>query len=223
MRYYVLLVLVICFLGNIKSQDMKMVYVGDPMCSWCYGISNEVNEVLKHYNGALEMELYVGGLRNGGGDKWNTEFKDFLKHHWEDVQAKSGQPFKFDLLKQDAFDYDTEPACRSMVVVKSMDNSKVWPFFKAVQSKFYFDNQDPKDVAFYESICSDLSLDFKLFRDKFNDEATKLKTQSEFQYVQKIGARSFPTIYILKDDQLIMIAKGYATKAAMVERIESIF
>lgn len=53
-------------------------YIGDPMCSWCWGISPTVSKVMAFCEAeGIEFSMTMGGLRAGGGDPWNTAFKDF--------------------------------------------------------------------------------------------------------------------------------------------------
>jgi len=146
MLYLITLLMTITTVSTDKKPTL--IYVGDPMCSWCYGISEELSETMTALEGEVDFKLLVGGLRPGGGDKWNTEFKTFLRHHWEEVSNASGQPFDYTLLSAESFDYDTEPSCRAVVVVQSMDKSKEFEFFKAVQKGFYLNGNDPKQVVF---------------------------------------------------------------------------
>jgi len=46
--------------------------------------------------------------------------KSFLRHHWQEINTRSGQPFSYDLLELESYDYDTEPACRAMVAYRSL-------------------------------------------------------------------------------------------------------
>lgn len=219
MKYFITLFLILHMMVA-NSQKTEIVYVGDPMCSWCYGISNELQNLqdkLDH----VEMTIIVGGLRNGGGDKWDTSFTDFLKHHWEEVESKSGMPFNYDLLSWKAFDYDTEPACRAIVTAKKIAPEKTWAFFKATQKGFYFDNKDPKTVEFYRTICNDLDIDFTRFSIVFESADIKKTTLQEFQYAQKIGATGFPSVYLMENGQLIKIGAGYTTADQILERINS--
>ena len=66
------------------------------MCSWCYGISDELTIVHQHYD-HIPLELVKGGLR-----PYNTEtmsdLKSFLQHHWEEVNKRSGQEFNYGVL-----------------------------------------------------------------------------------------------------------------------------
>ncbi|MDF1694483.1 MAG: DsbA family protein [Saprospiraceae bacterium] len=203
-------------------EKPKLIYVGDPMCSWCYGISNELSKTLDHYGERLEVEVVMGGLRAGGGEEWNESFKTFLRHHWEDVGMRSGQPFAFKLLDQDYFNYDTEPSCRAVAAVGEIEKEKMMDFFKAIQYGFYVGNKDPKQVEFYMPICEELDIDFSVFSKMFASEEMKKKTLSHFQRSSELGARSFPTVMLEYKGQRHVIAKGYSTFEKMKTRIDSI-
>lgn len=207
---------------NVEVEKPKLIYVGDPMCSWCYGISEELSQTIEHYGDRVELELVMGGLRAGGGEEWNASFKQFLKAHWEDVGMKSGQPFSFALLDKAEFDYDTEPACRSVVAVGEIDKSKMLPFFKAVQKGFYYESKDPKKVEFYRSICEGMGIDFALFSAKFESAAMKANTTKHFQRSGDLGARSFPTLLLEYNGEMHKIAIGYSTYEKMKTRIDAI-
>lgn len=218
---YQLLILLTSIM-SMSDQKPKLIYVGDPMCSWCYGIAEELAKTTAHYKEAVDLELIMGGLRAGGGEEWNTQFKDFLKHHWEDVGMMTGQPFKFDILGWEAFDYDTEPACRSVVTIQSLQPDKALAFFKEVQNGFYLENKDPNLIDFYEGICTRLDIDFDKFKNKFDTHEMKAATQKHFQKSQQIGVRSFPTILIEHKGQMHLIASGYSTFEKMKVKIDSV-
>ncbi len=206
-----------------KSSDMRIVYIGDPMCSWCYGISNNLTEVVSYFEDRnVGIKVVTGGLRPGGGDEWNDDFTNFLKHHWEEVSKRSGMPFKYDLLNTEDFNYDTGPACRAVVVARSIKEDIALDFFKLTQKKFYFENKDPKDVEFYQSICENLDIEFSDFQTKFQSDAFQQKTEEDFNYARKIGVRSFPTILFEKNGQLFNVAAGYAESNQMIRKIQEI-
>ena len=124
---------------SIMAQSKpKLIYFGDPMCSWCWGISPQLFEL--EYAAAeqgIPFRLVMGGLRPGGGDPWNEQFTGFLRHHWEEVNQKSGQPFNQDLLGTDFFQYDTEPSFRAVVIVRDMHPALSHRFYEYVQHHFY--------------------------------------------------------------------------------------
>ncbi len=216
------IILALIFNMSADTDKPKLIYIGDPMCSWCYGISEELSKTIAHFGDKVELEVVMGGLRAGGGEEWNESFKEFLRHHWEDVGMKSGQPFSFSLLDRPEFDYDTEPACRAVVVIEDLAPNKVLSFFKAVQKGFYVESNDPKEVKFYESICKALGVDFSLFSLKFESSDMKENTIKHFQRSAQLGVRSFPTLLLEYNGQRHNIAIGYSTFEKMKERIDAI-
>lgn len=199
-----------------------IIYVGDPMCSWCWGIAKELEELKNHYAADYDFELIMGGLRPGGGEEWNSQFQNFLRGHWVHIQEKTGQPFSFDLLEKDQFNYDTEPACRAVRVVRDMATDKELDFFKAIQYRFYYENQDPKTVEFYKNICEKMELDFESFSSKFLSEKYKKLVREDFVKSADMGVRGFPTIVLQKGEEYYLIANGYVEFDLMRERIDSV-
>ena len=104
---------------NMQAQNnMKLIYVGDPMCSWCYGIAPEWQKVKTEYKDKLEIDYVMGGLRPYF-EKPISEMKDFLSEHWEHVHEASNQPFNYAILDRSDLNYDTEPPSRAVVVIQS--------------------------------------------------------------------------------------------------------
>lgn len=204
----------------VWSDDEELIYVGDPMCSWCWGISPQINALQRYASQEkIPFKLLMGGLRPGGGEEWNSSFKDFLKHHWQEVSERSGQPFDLSLFDKEAFNYDTEPACRAVVTTRTIAPEKTPAFYELVQHYFYAQSQDPKQVRFYQSICEKLDMDFQEFSDAFISEAMRVATQADFVKSRDMGVRGFPTIIYRKKDKLHLIATGYTEFEALKKSI----
>ncbi|MCC4106652.1 DsbA family protein [Serratia ureilytica] len=190
-------------------------YIGDPMCSWCWGISPTVAAVAAFCQSAgLGFTLTLGGLRAGGGDPWNAEFRDFLRHEWRHINRQTGQPFGFTLLDAPYFDYDTEPACRAVAAVRLLQAKQpaqvLLPlrFFTAVQRKFYVDGQDPKETDFYTAVCAGLEIDFYAFRTLFESQTAKQAVQQDFLRSRQWGVRAFPTLLLERDGTITTLTVG---------------
>ena len=141
-------------------------YIGDPMCSWCWGISPALKEVATYsQKHGLDFSVHVGGLRPGGGDEWNSSFKAFLRHEWENIHRVTGQPFGFTILDEAEFNYDTEPACRAVVTMSQLQESNqvLLAFFSGIQRRFYVDGADPKQPAFYRTLCAEADVSYEDF------------------------------------------------------------
>lgn len=205
------------------DQETEIIYVGDPMCSWCWGISPSLNRLQRvaAANG-IPYRIVLGGLRPDNSEQWTPKFQEFLRHHWEEVNTRSGQPFNYDLLNADHFQYNTEPSCRGVVTARAMDPSVEARFFELIQYRFYVLNEDPAEVDFYKPICKELELDFERFARLFPSAETKAATQADFQLNRQWGVRGYPTILVKKGDQLHAIATGFATFEEMWSRAEQV-
>lgn len=208
---------------NIQSHKQEIIYIGDPMCSWCWGISPTLIQLRDHFvKEKIAFKVIVGGLRPGGGDPWDEQMKNFLKHHWEQVNERSGQPFGYALLDQKEFNYDTEPACRAVVTSRPLVKEKEMEFFEAIQRKFYVESQDPSKSSFYASICDQFDINFGDFLSRFESAALKQETIEEFNLNRRWGVRGYPSVLLLNNDQLYQIANGYATFEQMKNQVLSI-
>ena len=120
---------------------MRLVYFADPLCSWCYGFGPQLWAVLEKHPGT-ELDLVMGGLRPYNMQLMSPAFKDMLRGHWNHVHEASGLPFATGILARDDFVYDTEPACRAVVAARTLDATRAFTCFKAIQVAFYRDSRD---------------------------------------------------------------------------------
>ena len=202
-------------------EEGEIIYVGDPMCSWCWGISNHLRDLKSHYK-SMKFSIVLGGLRPGGGDPWDDQFKAFLKHHWHEVTQRSGQPFGYTLFDREEFNYDTEPSCRAVVAAKHWLGEEVLEFYEAVSRHFYVDNEDPTKVEFYQPICDQFNIPFEEFKVVFEKEETRLETYRDFQTNRQWGVRGYPTMLFKTNEQLYQINHGYTEFEDMKRVIEKI-
>jgi len=205
----------------MSETTTKLIYIGDPMCSWCYGIAPEITKVKDNYKDQLSYELIMGGLR-----PYNTqmmvELKDFLAHHWEEVNERSGQEFSYDILNSNDITYDTEPPSRATVVVRKIAPEKEMTFFKQVQIVFYLENKNMHLTESYQSILNDLDIDYDLFTKLFESAEMKNEVKLDFEKSQKMGIRSFPTLVLKHKDDLHLISNGYSTSDKIIQRIDNL-
>lgn len=211
------------------AEARDIIYIGDPQCSWCWGIGEEMKRVqafARHQK--INFTIMVGGLRVGGGQAWDDEFKNMLKHHWEQVNIRSGQKFGYDLFDLPEFNYDTEPSCRAVVAAKNLcdkhglESHVVLDFFVAIQQKFYVQSQDPKQIDFYNTICSETGLDFAEFSQAFKSDEIKQQTEAEFNITRNWGVTGYPTLVYSDGKQLYMISSGYQKSPSIIENIKQL-
>ncbi|HWH82597.1 MAG TPA: DsbA family protein [Burkholderiaceae bacterium] len=206
---------------------MDLIYVGDPMCSWCYGFARPLDELLADPQGAapLQMALVMGGLRPFTTEPIAPERADELAGHWRRVAQASGQPFAsapHTAMHRAGFVYDTEPASRAAVTVRSLWPQHVWRYFKAVQHAFYADARDVTDAAVLADIAGELALPRADFGRAFASPAMREATLQDFRQAQAWGVRGFPTLVAEHGDHLHLVGSGFMPIATLRERLAGV-
>jgi putative protein-disulfide isomerase len=203
-----------------EAQNPTIVYVGDPMCSWCYGFAPEITQ-LKNEFPDYNFKVVLGGLRPGGTET-NKELGAFLLEHWPDVEKRTGQKFNYDILKDPTLVYDTEPAARAVVVARTMKPEIELAFFKAVQTTFYIDAANMRSTETFVALAKKFGLDSIKYKSLFESNEMKAATQADFQLASQMGVRGFPSLLLNVDGKLYPIANGYMSFEGLKKNIEKV-
>ena len=203
----------------------RVIYVGDPMCSWCYGIAPVIKGLQDYCDSTgIGFDIVVGGLRTGGIDQWTPSFRDFLRTTWIKIEETTGQPFNLALLDQEYFNYDTTPSCKAVVAAKGLlpvDNGKsLAAFFEAIQHQFYFEGKDPNRSEFYRDICVQFQINYREFKVLFESEEIEQQTMAAFQWRSDIGVNGFPSFLWIDSKGMTLLDSGYTSLARLVRRVQ---
>ena len=209
-------------INNLQSQeDAKLIYIGDPMCSWCYGIAPEWQKIKTQYQGKLEIEYVMGGLRPYY-EKPMSEMKDFLTDHWKHVYEASNQPFNYEILNRSDLNYDTEPPSRAVVVIQSLNPNAVGSFFAEVQSLFYYDNKNMNESKSYHTLLEKYNVNTDEFDKLFNSDEMRQATKTGFNKAKSLGVASFPTVLLMMGEEQYIVTQGYSTSNKMNQVIDNL-
>lgn len=204
-----------------------LLYIADPMCSWCYGFGPELGSLLEGLP-ELPMEIVVGGLRPYQGEPLTAEQKDKLRTHWRQAQEASGLPFKEETLDRENFIYNTEPACRAVFTARSIAPKSAWPVFQAIQHAFYAEGRDVTDGQVLAGIAAPILTDMGFptdsaaFLTQWAQESAVLGTFGEFEQVKKWGITGFPTVVLERNGEMNLVTSGFMAMPALVENLQAI-
>jgi putative protein-disulfide isomerase len=201
----------------LNTTENSIIYVGDTMCSWCYGFAPELYKFIEHHPD-FKVRVVNGGLRPHNTEKV-TDMVDFLKSHWVEINERTGQPFSYDILENKDFVYDTEPASRAVVVARIMKPEIELDFFSAVQTGFYRDSKDTRKIDTFLEIAEAFKLDVDEFKRLFELDETKHLTKIDFQLAAEMGIRGFPSVVLKIGKEFTLLSNGFRE----VKDLEEIF
>ena len=203
---------------------MNLIYVADPMCSWCYGFAKPLDELLANPGPAapLQLALVMGGLRPFTTDPMAPDRAEELAGHWHQVAEASGQPFAQapnTALHIPGFMYDTEPASRAIVSVRTHWPKLVWRYMKAVQHAFYADAKNVTQPEVLADVAKALSIPRADFARAFASQEMRDATLADFAQSQGWGIRGFPALIAEHGDHLHLVGQGFMPIDALRERL----
>jgi putative protein-disulfide isomerase len=205
---------------NHNENKPVIIYVNDPLCSWCYGFSPIISKIKDKYKTVADFRLVEGGLRPDSKDPMTEELKSSLKEHWEEINEQTGQPFNYEILKSNEFVYNTEVPCRAVVAFRKLKPDSAFDFLKAIQNAFYVKNKNTNSLQTYLELLPGFNVDEKEFTKIFQSEEVKAETRKDFELTETAGIAGFPAIILKKDGKFKIITAGYDSYSKLEKKLD---
>jgi putative protein-disulfide isomerase len=211
--------------------EKSLIYVGDPMCSWCYGFGVPLHALMDQLPD-IPVAVVLGGLRAYNKEVMPDALKSTLHHHWSEVTKRSGKPFGDHQFDRKDYVYDTEPACRAVVTIREHAPAHTLAMYHAIQHAFYAKSRDITQTHVLADIWQELvnslpALETHFSREEFvkafESDIIKSLTRNDFEMTQQWGIRGFPALIAVVDGQAQLVANGYMEADAMLHRVRQVF
>ncbi|WP_136666533.1 DsbA family protein [Flavobacterium sp. H122] len=205
-------------LSGIKNG--KLIYVGDPICSTCLAFSSEIKALKKEFDGVLDFQLVLGGLRPYGKEPISN-MRDYLLPHFANLAKTTGLPINNKVLYDDSFILDTEPPSRAVVVMRQLAPQIENEFYERVQKAFYINNSNTNYVEAYLDFVEEFGIKKEIFKEKFESNEIKELVKSDFEFARNIGVTAFPTVLLESNGQFTIISRGFSKSELMIDKVRS--
>ena len=204
---------------------MKLIYVGDPLCSWCYGFGPQLEAVLAK-RPSLELSIVLGGLRAYEKEPMPAARKAEIGGYWQRVHDLTGAAFAplaaHGAMARIDFVYDTEPPCRAVVTARLLDSARALPLYHAIQSAFYRDGRDVTQYGVLTEIAAENHFDRAAFASALESDAMRVATRGDFETAAGWGIRGFPALVVEHNNQLSLLASGFTPADEVFTRLDSV-
>lgn len=199
----------------------RLVYFADPMCSWCYGFVPVITAIAERFEGRMELQVVMGGLRAGNTAPLRKEDKAYIREAWTSVGTASGQRFDFTFFERERFVYDTEPACRAVVTARRLLPRLAFPFLGRVSEAFYAENRDMTSTAEISAVAEEAGFDRQAFTDAFLGADCRNETFRDFLSAQELGIQGFPTLIAGSPEKgYALVTNGYRPLQDLLDPLE---
>ena len=190
------------------ARDLGFVYVGDPMCSWCWGFAPALAAIEERYG--LPLRTVVGGLRTGpDADPMDAAAREQLARYWDGVAQRTGQPFSHAALERDGWRYDTEPSCCAVVAMRALAPEDTLRWMARLHRAFYVEGVDVTDLSVFAGLLDGFDVDPDRFAQVLTADDTLERTRQDFAEARRYGVAGFPTLLFRDGDELGVVTRGF--------------
>lgn len=192
------------------SAKPEIIYVGDPMCSWCWGMAPVVETLSGRDD--VSMRVVLGGLRPGpNAQQLDDELRRFLRAHWDKVGEVSGQPFSSRALERENWMYDTELPAIAVTTMRAYAPHQALRFFTRLQQAFYVEGTDITRMDEYPSLVAAYDVEPAGFVAELGTDTARARAWADFAEARELGVLGFPTLLLAVDGTLQVLSRGYAS------------
>ena len=190
----------------------KLIYIMNPMCGWCFGNSQNMQNLSQEFGEKIEIEYIVGEMWTGiNAPKGSKGLGDFVSQDAINLKNTTGlspsQNF-FDLAYDESYTFDSTFPSLAITYVKRTAKTKLSAFIKKVLDAQFLDGKKLTAVETYESIFKELDLDFNDFLKEWESTQNKEELNKNFKKAREL-ASSYPTLLLEDGENHTVLNRGY--------------
>ena len=176
---------------------MKLHYIHDPMCGWCYGAAPLVAVARE----LLPVDPHGGGMMAGPSRRQVTpELRAYVTPHDQRIAQTSGQPcgerYRDGLLRDTQAVLDSEPPITAMLAADEMAGRGL-DMLARIQRAHYVEGQRVADPQVLAGLAAELGMDRQAF-EAASVRAAGARTQAHISesraLLARVGGSGFPTM-----------------------------
>jgi len=193
----------------------RLVFVTDPMCSWCWGMATEFEQARAELAERVEFDLMLGGINTHGTQPIGDYGRRFLMRLWREVADTTGQEFGFKL--PDEYVHNSVTACLAVEAVRDLTGSVPFEYLHALQEAFFRYGRDITSVELLVEVAEGCGVEAQALRARMEEPATLERIRFQFDNTGAFGTNALPSLLIERDGALTLFAGGYMDAAMLGE------
>jgi putative protein-disulfide isomerase len=203
-------------------MNAELYYVHDPMCSWCWGFSSALSELLHKLPQEIKVKRLLGGLAVDSDVPMPEEMTHYLKTNWLKIEDRiPGVKFNFDFWSKCTPRRSTYPACRAVIAARKQGDEFDEKMTRAIQQAYYQQARNPSDNETLIELADELGLSVPEFKNDLSSEETEHELKEEINQVKELFVESFPALVLVVNDESFTIPVDYNNSKVMLDEIIS--
>ena len=199
-----------------------LIFVHDPMCSWCWGFTDVYQQLLERLPGEVEIRRLVGGLAPDSDVPMPESMQAMLQQTWRRIETMiPGRQFNFEFWHRCTPRRSTYPACRAVIAAREQGEQNDLLMTQAIQKAYYQQARNPSDNETLIELAGEIGLDVERFTKQLLDPNTHRQLLDEINLARSIGIDSFPSLMLEHGDQHYPVLSNYTNVEPILNQINA--
>ncbi|WP_394248146.1 DsbA family protein [Vibrio profundi] len=175
-------------------MNVKLHYVHDPMCSWCWGYKPTLEKLKQQLPGSIEFNYVVGGLAPDSEEPMSAEMQSKLQAIWKRIEQQLGTEFNHDFWTECKPVRSTYPACRAVIAAGFQDHYEA--MLEAIQHAYYLRAMLPHATETHIQLAEELGLNVQQFTNDLSGKLLEGELDDQLSFKEAMGVASYPTLML---------------------------
>ena len=203
-------------------MESTLIYVHDPMCSWCRGFSRVYNELIERLPPDLKIERLLGGLAPDSDIIMPDSMQMMLQQTWQRIeQVIPGVSFNFDFWTKCEPKRSTYPACRAIIAAREQGAEFDLAMTQQIQKAYYQQARNPSENETLIELAGEIGLDVNHFSEVLVSPHTHQQLLAEIDRARSMGIDGFPGLVLEHNGYLYRVLINYNDVEPMLDRINT--
>lgn len=200
---------------------MKLYYVHDPMCSWCWAFRPVLLELKNKLPSNIEFIRLLGGLASDSDEPMPEKTKQYVIDNWKRIQQQLPETkFNYDFWTSCQPRRSTYPACRAVIAARKQGAEYDDIMTYEIQQAYYLHAKNPSDNETLITLAQKIGLDINLFSTDLISDDTNQALSHELNTARSLQLNSFPGFLLTNSEHGLHINPDYTQADTILEKIQ---
>ena len=199
---------------------MKLIFVLDPMCSWCWGFRSTFEQLKQALPEGVEVKYVMGGLAPDSDEPMPQKTRDYVQSQWKKVSQETGAQFNWDFWQCCVPKRSTYPSCRAVIAAGLQNEFARADMIYAIQQAYYMNAKNPSELDTLIQCAEEIGLDKEQFIKDIQSEKVEDQLQEELDLRRRLGVTGFPALRLESNGLLNSIDIDFRDAGKILRQIK---
>lgn len=187
------------------KKTITLYYVTDPICSHCWALEPVLRRFIEQYGEYFNFRTVMGGLlekwHDGPIDPANGIYKPAdVAGHWREVGVHSRMPIDGSLMIDNPVQSSFPPSRVFKIIQQNYNEANAFEFLRRAREALFVFNRNISDESELIKIVNEFGLDGESIINASEQQAGIQLLNADFELTRNLGARAFPTVVMINEE-----------------------